>query len=350
MSSPSWSAHNNGSQQSTVTVVGGAGLLQTLVVVENGDQTSFGTNEGDRSSIVKVYNNDTDELNKCGIRIDTVQTSGSGTRIKTGLHSRCYTQPDNGGDTSAILAVQTGGGSGISVYKLHEIRPSGYTNYQDSAQGALEVGTSDQSFAILATAGMQNYGAHTNAATACRLQIGNNESKGLVISAVSAATYSTSTAIAIGTDAVNGAVTSKKFEVTMAGDITTAGSAVFEKAAATCNVEIKRTGANAVTGILSAQADTFYVGTSTADQFVFLVGGSSVGMFDTSGRMLVGSGTPNAKAILTLTSTTLGFLPPRMTGAERDLIATPPAGLVVYNTTTNKLNVYTTAWEAVTSV
>jgi len=62
------------------------------------------------------------------------------------------------------------------------------------------------------------------------------------------------------------------------------------------------------------------------------------------------SGTPTTPAMFQLNSTTQGFLPPRMTTAERDLIDSPVAGLMIYNTTTNKLNVYTTAWEAVTSV
>lgn len=42
---------------------------------------------------------------------------------------------------------------------------------------------------------------------------------------------------------------------------------------------------------------------------------------------------PNASAMLDLISTTKGFLPPRMTNAEILLIATPAAGLIVYNTT-----------------
>jgi len=46
-------------------------------------------------------------------------------------------------------------------------------------------------------------------------------------------------------------------------------------------------------------------------------------------------------------STTQGFLPPRMTTAQRDAIASPAAGLMIFNTTTNRVNVYTgTAWDA----
>ena len=57
-----------------------------------------------------------------------------------------------------------------------------------------------------------------------------------------------------------------------------------------------------------------------------------------------------ASAVCELVSTTQGFLPPRMTTTQRDAIGTPATGLVVYNTTTDKLNVYTgSAWEAVTS-
>ena len=43
-----------------------------------------------------------------------------------------------------------------------------------------------------------------------------------------------------------------------------------------------------------------------------------------------------ASAVLEVSSTTKGFLPPRMTTAERDLIATPAEGLMIYNTSTNR--------------
>lgn len=61
------------------------------------------------------------------------------------------------------------------------------------------------------------------------------------------------------------------------------------------------------------------------------------------------AGGNNASAIVDIRSTTRGFLPPRMTTAERDAIASPAAGLMIYNTTTNKLSVFTTIWETITS-
>jgi hypothetical protein len=60
--------------------------------------------------------------------------------------------------------------------------------------------------------------------------------------------------------------------------------------------------------------------------------------------------TPHASAQVDVASTTKGFLPPRMTTAQKNAIASPAAGLVVYDTTLNKLCVYTTAWETITSV
>jgi hypothetical protein len=67
-----------------------------------------------------------------------------------------------------------------------------------------------------------------------------------------------------------------------------------------------------------------------------------------NGRVGIGTTSPNAAALLDVSSTTKGFLPPRMTTAQRDAISAPPAGLVIYNTSTNVLNFYNgSAWGAV---
>lgn len=50
---------------------------------------------------------------------------------------------------------------------------------------------------------------------------------------------------------------------------------------------------------------------------------------------------------LTITSTTAGFLPPRMTTTQRDALVAPVAGLTIFNTTTNRGNQYDgTLWIA----
>ena len=56
----------------------------------------------------------------------------------------------------------------------------------------------------------------------------------------------------------------------------------------------------------------------------------------------------NAASLLELESTTKGLLIPRMTTAQRDAITSPPNGLQIYNTTTNKTECYRlTQWESV---
>jgi hypothetical protein len=61
----------------------------------------------------------------------------------------------------------------------------------------------------------------------------------------------------------------------------------------------------------------------------------------------IGTATPSVSSALDITSTTKGFLPPRMTAAQRDAIASPAVGLVIFNTTTNCLNFYGGLWIAI---
>lgn len=68
-----------------------------------------------------------------------------------------------------------------------------------------------------------------------------------------------------------------------------------------------------------------------------------------TGNVGVGAA-PVTSAALAVTSTTQGFMPPRMSEAQRDAIATPGEGLVIYNLTSHKLNVrVAAAWEVITS-
>jgi len=78
----------------------------------------------------------------------------------------------------------------------------------------------------------------------------------------------------------------------------------------------------------------------------------SVFNISNNGSIVIGGVNPDAgaSALFQMDSTTKGFLPPRMTTAQKTAIGTPDTGLVVYDTTLNKLCVYTTAWETVTSV
>jgi len=67
--------------------------------------------------------------------------------------------------------------------------------------------------------------------------------------------------------------------------------------------------------------------------FVLSVNAQSVGINATGDP-------PNGSAMLDVSSTTKGFLPPRMTTAQRNLIPTPVEGLVIFNTDEKTLNIY----------
>lgn len=103
------------------------------------------------------------------------------------------------------------------------------------------------------------------------------------------------------------------------------------------------------TGHLCASADDTYdigICTPSSDTFRprYIVAASALSVGATH------SSVPSSKAVLDLISTTKGALLPRMTTTQRDAITSVPTGLIVYNTSTNKLNFYSgSAWEAVTS-
>ena len=65
-----------------------------------------------------------------------------------------------------------------------------------------------------------------------------------------------------------------------------------------------------------------------------------VGRVLNDGGAVFGGDTRAASSMLDIQSTTKGFLAPRMTVTLRDAISSPAAGLEIYNTTTNRKNVF----------
>ena len=55
-------------------------------------------------------------------------------------------------------------------------------------------------------------------------------------------------------------------------------------------------------------------------------------IFPNSGAAGIGTTAPDASSLLEIKSTTKGFLPPRMTLAQRNAIASPATGLFIYQT------------------
>jgi hypothetical protein len=75
---------------------------------------------------------------------------------------------------------------------------------------------------------------------------------------------------------------------------------------------------------------------SNSGNIIFQYAGTEIARMTSSLNMGIGTSTPNASALIDMESTTKGFLPPRMTTTQRNVISSPAAGLIVYNTTDNQ--------------
>jgi len=80
---------------------------------------------------------------------------------------------------------------------------------------------------------------------------------------------------------------------------------------------------NPVTGTGTTNYLSKWNGTSSLTDSLLYDSGSAIGL---------GTATVNAAALFQMDSTTRGLLPPRMTQAQRQAIATVPEGLIVYQT------------------
>lgn len=121
-------------------------------------------------------------------------------------------------------------------------------------------------------------------------------------------------------------------------------------------------GGSAVIGIASDNLAQLHFETAATNDYAYFLAGPIVnndlflefaGCLGTTFRVddtgVIGSGEPSA--LLNVTTTTKGFLPPRLTTVQKNAIAAPATGLMLYDTTLNKLCVFTGAvWETVTSV
>jgi hypothetical protein len=65
-----------------------------------------------------------------------------------------------------------------------------------------------------------------------------------------------------------------------------------------------------------------------------------IGLSQIHAQVGIGTTTPDASSELDLSATDKGFLPPRLTTAQRDAIASPAEGLTIYNTNNDCLETY----------
>jgi hypothetical protein len=142
------------------------------------------------------------------------------------------------------------------------------------------------------------------------------------------------------------------------GRIYPEGVFIGQQSAPTARLQVQGSGSTSATTALSVANSLGNVALQVLDDSRVVLGISSdFAVYSSTGitarfPMNVGSTSlPTSSAVLQVTSTTQGFLPPRMTTAEKNAIGTPAAGLMVYDTTLNKLCVRTAAaWETITSI
>lgn len=98
-------------------------------------------------------------------------------------------------------------------------------------------------------------------------------------------------------------------------------------------------------GTLYNTADMYFAG---KDVYFAPSSTQSMVIKGVTGNVGIGTASPNANAILDLTSTTKAFMPPRATTVQIAAVASPTEGMVMFDTTLHKLSYYNgTVWTVV---
>lgn len=104
---------------------------------------------------------------------------------------------------------------------------------------------------------------------------------------------------------------------------------------------------SSIGGHFTTTYSSYYKADASDDINFYDNGGTQLGVIRRStGNMTLEYGSPSStpSAKLAINSTTSGFLPPRMTAVQRAAISSPSVGLVVYDTDSSKLFLYTGSW------
>jgi len=218
----------------------------------------------------------------------------------------------NDATTTALLVENSDGTS------MFRIKDSGYVdvNPTNSAGGSLQVRGDSTDYLIFANANDNYVGiGGTQSSSSVRAYI---KGKGAT-SATTALLVENSS----GTDTL---------EVRDDGRVV-AGTGATTNANGTFNV---------LHGVSNLTTRVFTVSRDSVLRGMDINSGGSTKISDSSGDQ---SFSHTATAVLEVSSTSKGFLPPRMTGEQIDAIELPASGLIIYNTTSNKAVCYNgTSW------
>ncbi len=128
-------------------------------------------------------------------------------------------------------------------------------------------------------------------------------------------------------------------------NLSSAGALVQNTAAGTLNwkgLNIQMPNITQTTGTVTSKGIAITGGTVTSGTAYSLVADANAGSAG------FGTLTPAASSLLELSSTSKGFLPPRMNSTQRDAISSPATGLFIYDTSSSQFDFYNGAtWSAI---
>ena len=233
------------------------------------------------------------------------------------------------------------------------------------ASGNLGIGVTNPSTQLHVSRAGSVSGRFSNTTSGVNVEIGVVSGLGYVgtQTAASFALYTSDTERArlftTGNLAV-GTTTDAGFRLDVNGTMRVSGASTFN--GNMTNAFASLAGGTTVIGGITGVSNGFRIDVDTSNQYQYsfrsgtnttLFQIASTGAATFSSSVQAGGGTTNASAILQADSTTKGFLPPRMTSAQRAAITSPAIGLVVYQTDgTEGLYIYTNAsgWKSLAIV
>jgi hypothetical protein len=254
--------------------------------------------------------------------------------------------------------------SGVSSFRLNNTTSATtwyFENHRNAPSGSLEI-TNSLSNAGLTMFSTRNVGINTNTDAGFKLDVnGTARVSGAVTgglyNGVLVSSRTATQSVFIGVDAGSSATASMAHNVIMghsaAYSMTTGNwNTIIGRQAATLSATINNSiliGANNLNQYTGTITDVLSFGVASTNVSFVSYPIFGTGIKDASPSFRIGgnndlalSALPSvtASAILDLTSTTKGFLPPRMTTTQINAIATPAEGLMAYNTTISHLCVY----------
>lgn len=162
-----------------------------FAVLTAGSTKVPGSSQGLRRATWSFFDTNTTDIDNAVIAVNVLSLSNPtplATYKKTGIHVNAYTLPDNGGDCSGILALQTGGGNALSAFKFNSLRPVGQTDYQTNGY-AIECGMDTNSAVMLMQVGFDGMSLTGSHPQGLVVNMNTPNSKGIVFQPVVPAAF-----------------------------------------------------------------------------------------------------------------------------------------------------------------